>query len=290
MIRRQALSRCRCMCTRHELTGPAIDQVKEKRSQQKLPGQRHYRAMLWRRQAYTPTSLHAYKLTRLHAYKPTRPSTSAARNVAQERRWENNQHTKRVEHPRTSGSGLYRSMIGSFKVGENSSVVAELASVASSPVHGRSIRSTRSHSTDCTGETIPITPEFFDIEDCEQSTTSETSAPEMLTHMRFRHPSLNEGRHECLFVYRPAALGKCEIETLVPSHSDASMATAEQQVTLLPKCRIRSSCGSMEAATSASLGPLAGIPDSAVFLRVHSCHVLTLCLLSNNLNSPSTGC
>lgn len=88
----------------------------------------------------------------------------------------------------------------------------------------------------------------------------------MLTHMRFRHPSLNEGRHECLFVYRPAAPGKCEIETLVPSHSDASMTTAERQVTLPPKCRIRSSCGSMEAATSASLGPLTGIPDSAVFL------------------------
>lgn len=88
----------------------------------------------------------------------------------------------------------------------------------------------------------------------------------MLTHMRFRHPSFNEGRHECLFVYRPAALGKCEIETLVRSHSDASMATTEREVTLLPRCRIRSSRGSVEAATSASLGPLAGITDSAVFL------------------------
>lgn len=79
------------MCTWHGLTGPAIDQVKEKRSQQTLPGRRPLET----------TGLHAYKLTRLHVYKPTRPSTSAARNVAQERRWESNQHTKRVEHPRT---------------------------------------------------------------------------------------------------------------------------------------------------------------------------------------------
>lgn len=152
MIRRQAQSRCRCMCTRHGLTGPAIGQVKEKRSQQTLPGRRHYRAMLWRRQAYTPTSLYAYTLISLHVprlpQRATWPKSGAGRAP----------NTRSASS--ASGSGIFLSMIGSSKVGENSSVVAELASVASSPVHGRSIRSTRSYSTDCTGETIPITPEF----------------------------------------------------------------------------------------------------------------------------------
>lgn len=92
MIRRQAQSRC--MCTRHGLTGLAVE-VKEKRSQQ-TPSAAWSTALSG--DALETTSLNAYNPTSLHVYTPTRLSTSTARDVAQERRWESSQHTKRVEH------------------------------------------------------------------------------------------------------------------------------------------------------------------------------------------------